>query len=365
MLPNRFAWPPDCPMTRFCEPCGPFVDELLWLTSVPCWAICRSSGVVRKIVSRTSGGCVNPYGVLCAVYGNGLVSGPRLLKLPGTGLAVSRLMLSMPGTVPTVPMTGEPFAASAALAKYGAANGAEMKSPQPVAPVPVYGKSQLPTRTLLFHSNGIEVLVSDFGPGLSDSSTLPSAPPSKESAKRISPASLPPRPMRRWPSDAPRSMLAMLGFDAADDPRRRTVIGSLKLTSDAFLRNDLRWTTRGFFFTCLRSCALIRALAFGLSFLAGATAANEPMTSPHATRTDSSLMTPRCDTGSSVRRTVRTYDGRAYARISRRADLLSSLWLAALSRAARTGKDRNPECRGRRDRRRDRARPARTSASRS
>ena len=83
----------------FCEPWGPFVDELDWLTSVPCWAICRLSGAVRKIVSRTSGGWVNPYGVLCAVYGNGLVSGPRLLKLPGTALAVRRFGLSTPGTV--------------------------------------------------------------------------------------------------------------------------------------------------------------------------------------------------------------------------------------------------------------------------
>ena len=26
MFPNRFAWPPDLPMTMFCEPCGPLLS---------------------------------------------------------------------------------------------------------------------------------------------------------------------------------------------------------------------------------------------------------------------------------------------------------------------------------------------------
>ena len=67
----------------------------------------------------------------------------------------------------------------------------------------------------------------------------------------ISPERLPPRPIVRCPSDAPRSTVARLGFVAAVEPRRRTVIGSLKLTSEAFLMKDLLRINLGFFLIAL------------------------------------------------------------------------------------------------------------------
>src|SRR5215211_339884 len=106
----------------------------------------------------------------------------------------------------------------------------------------------------------MEVDVSPFGPGRIFRLTLPRAPPSNESANWISAANLPPRLIERWPRDAPRSIVAAFGFALVDDePRRRIVTGSLKLTSEAFLMKCLDRISFGFFlmarFSCLRTCA--------------------------------------------------------------------------------------------------------------
>src|SRR4051812_43427295 len=97
MLPNRFACPPDLPSTRFCEPCGPLAELSVWLTSVPAVAMPSESGAVRKIVSPTLGGWMNPPGSLWLVYGNGDEDGPRLSELPTAGDASSFAGSSTPG----------------------------------------------------------------------------------------------------------------------------------------------------------------------------------------------------------------------------------------------------------------------------
>src|SRR4051812_36490146 len=99
MFPNRFAWPPDLPSTMFCEPWGPLPS--LWLTSVPAGAMPSDSGAVRKIVSPTLGGWVNPPGVLCDEYGKGVDDGPRLSELPTAGDASSFAGSSTPGIAGT------------------------------------------------------------------------------------------------------------------------------------------------------------------------------------------------------------------------------------------------------------------------
>src|SRR3954451_23280130 len=81
MFPNRFAWPPDLPMTMFCEPLTPLA-LLSCLTSVPAGAMPRDSALVRRTVSFGDGGCVNPPGVDCAEYGNGCGLPPTLSLLP-------------------------------------------------------------------------------------------------------------------------------------------------------------------------------------------------------------------------------------------------------------------------------------------
>src|SRR4051794_41762850 len=75
--------------------------------------------------------------------------------------------------------------------------------------------------------------------------------------------------MDRWPSEAPRSILARLGFVELVAPRSRTVIGSLKFTSEARLMKLLRLTSFGFFLTARSSFARSAARARGpIPFLA-------------------------------------------------------------------------------------------------
>src|SRR2546423_11432379 len=84
MFPNRFAWPPDLPMTMFCEPAVPSV-LVVWLTWVPGLAICSDSAFVRSTVSAGDGGWVKPPGSDDAEYGNGCVAPPTwLLSTDGT-----------------------------------------------------------------------------------------------------------------------------------------------------------------------------------------------------------------------------------------------------------------------------------------
>src|SRR3954471_2584341 len=101
MFPNRLAWPPDLPMTMFCEPETPLV--VLLLTSVPAPATLSFNAFVRRTVSLVLGGCVNPPGVDCAVYGNGVTLPPTLSSLPGILLATTLLMSSVPGLTGRAP----------------------------------------------------------------------------------------------------------------------------------------------------------------------------------------------------------------------------------------------------------------------
>src|SRR3954452_16817006 len=96
MFPNRFAWPPDLPMTMFCEPLTPLA-LLSCLTSVPTGAMPRDSALVRRTVSFGLGGCVNPPGVDCDVYGDGCGLRTTLSLLPTALPAVTLLIESTPG----------------------------------------------------------------------------------------------------------------------------------------------------------------------------------------------------------------------------------------------------------------------------
>src|SRR3954447_19944007 len=98
MFPNRFAWPPDLPMTMFCEPDTPLVFRSC-LTSVPAAATPRASAFVRRTVSFVLGGWVKPPGVDCAVYGNGDGLPPTLESLPAALLGTTLSIESTPGRI--------------------------------------------------------------------------------------------------------------------------------------------------------------------------------------------------------------------------------------------------------------------------
>src|SRR4051812_36193402 len=79
MFPNRLAWPPDLPITRFWEPIGPFGDVLLWSTTVPGAATFRLSAFVRRTVFLTALLNVGD----CGPAGKGVGLGPTTSWSPG------------------------------------------------------------------------------------------------------------------------------------------------------------------------------------------------------------------------------------------------------------------------------------------
>src|SRR5258705_4553552 len=106
MLPNRFAWPPDLPMTTSCEPFAPV--PLDWLTELPGLATVRASALVRRTVSFVVGlPVVKPPGPEAAP-GNGFGLPPTMSLLPGCvparGPTVVDAVSLMPGLIGRKPL---------------------------------------------------------------------------------------------------------------------------------------------------------------------------------------------------------------------------------------------------------------------